>query len=57
MSTEQDGFITTSNQLRHEIKNVIRRYGVESDVTVYQALGVLEIVKMDLIEYLQEEPR
>lgn len=41
-----------SSQLRREIRNVIRRYGEESDVTVYQAIGVLEIVKLDLVEAL-----
>lgn len=42
-----------SDQLRKELHDVIRRYGEESDVTVYQAVGVLEIVKVDLIEMLE----
>ena len=45
--------LEASAQMRKEIKKVIRRYGEESDVTVYQALGVLEIVKSDLIEMLE----
>lgn len=45
---------TASDQLRREIHDVIRRYGQESDVTVYQAIGVLEIVKLDLVEILEK---
>jgi len=44
---------SASNQLRREIREVIRRYGLESDVTVYQAIGVLEIVKLDLVDMLE----
>jgi len=43
-----------SDQLRQEIREVIRRYGQESDVTVYQAIGVLEIVKFDLVDMLEK---
>lgn len=43
-----------SDQLRRELHDVIRRYGQESDVTVYQAIGVLEIVKLDLVEMLEK---
>lgn len=43
-----------SDQLRRELHAVIRRYGQESDVTVYQAIGVLEIVKLDLVEMLEK---
>lgn len=43
-----------SNQLRVEIRNLIRRYGRESDVTVYQAIGILEIVKLDLVDMLEK---
>lgn len=45
--------VPASDQLRKEIHGLIRRYGQESDVTVYQALGVLEIVKLDLVEMLE----
>lgn len=45
--------IPVSDQLRKEIHNVISRYGQESDVTVYQTIGVLEVVKLDLIEMLE----
>lgn len=43
-----------ATQLRNELMAVIRRYGKESDVSVYTALGALEIVKADLIEKLTE---
>ena len=42
-----------SNQLRRELRAVIRRFGQESDVTVFQAIGVLEIVKLDLVDMLE----
>ena len=45
---------TASCQLRREVHDVIRRYGQESDVTVYQAIGVLEIVKIDLVDMLEK---
>lgn len=38
-----------SNQLRHEIDNVIYRYSQESGITAYQAVGVLEAIKMSLL--------
>lgn len=44
--------LTASRQLRDEIHSAITRYGKESNVTVYQALGVLEIVKIDLVDLL-----
>lgn len=50
-----DYALTASNQLRREIHEVIRRYGQESNVTVYQAIGVLEIVKLDLVDMLQRD--
>ena len=40
--------------LRRELRAVIRRYGQESEVTVYQAIGVLEIVKLDLVDMLEK---
>lgn len=46
--------VPASDQLRHEIHEAIRRYGEESDATVYQAIGVLEIVKLDLVEMLDK---
>lgn len=40
---------TACDQLRNEMHAVIRRYGYESDLTVYQVMGVMEIVKIDLV--------
>jgi len=50
--TDQTNNAEAPTQLRREILNIIRRYGQESDVTVYQALGALEVVKADLIDML-----
>lgn len=49
-----DQSVQASAQLRRELIALIRRYGYESDVTVYQAIGVLEVVKLDLIDLLVE---
>lgn len=48
---------TASDQLRREIHAVIRRYGQESQVTAYQAIGVLEIVKFDIVDMLEQSRR
>lgn len=45
--------ISASDQLRVEIHNVITRMSKESDLTVYQVLGCLEIVKLDIVENLE----
>lgn len=45
------------DQLRGEIHACIRRYGLEANTTVYQILGVLEIVKIDLVEMLEQAQR
>lgn len=44
-----------SNQLRREILNIISRYGSESDVTIYQILGVLTIIQHDMIDALESK--
>lgn len=56
MSEPESSFqsLGASRLLRQEILNTIRRYGQESDVTVYQAIGVLEIVKLDLVEIMEQ---
>ena len=36
-------------QMSDEIKSVIRRYSAESDVTIGEAIGALEIIKMKLL--------
>ncbi len=44
---------SASEQLRDEIRAVISRYGEESDVTVAETLGVLELMKAEVIERLR----
>lgn len=41
-------------QLRAELWNVIRRYGQESGVTAYQAIGALQLVQQDVIDALDK---
>lgn len=43
------------SQFRMEIHAVIRRYSEESDLTVYQTLGALEVVKHDLINMMDSK--
>jgi hypothetical protein len=47
MSAHDTGEAT---QLKQELINVLRRYSQESDVTICQALGVLDIVKAEMIQ-------
>lgn len=42
------------NQLRHAIVELIQRYGVKHNMTVYQAIGLLEVVKRDLLKMLEQ---
>jgi hypothetical protein len=50
---DKDPACIASDQLRQEIHTTIRRYAQESDVTLYQALGVLDVVKIDLVALLE----
>ncbi len=45
------------DQIRAEIHAVLRRYAQECDVTVCQILGVIEIVKADLIQMATDPSR
>jgi hypothetical protein len=38
--------------LRQELRSVIRRYGQESDITAYQAIGALRVVEHDIVDML-----
>ena len=38
-----------ATQLKQEIMNVLRRYADESDVTLCQTLGVLDIIKAEIM--------
>jgi len=50
----EDESVNASDALRREIHSILRRYGQESDITLYQAIGTLEIVKLDLVEMLEK---
>jgi len=39
-----------ANQLQHELESVILRYSIESDITICETLGVLELVKARLLD-------
>ncbi len=54
MNPSQKQAVDASDQLRHVLIEVIRRHGQETGATVYQAIGVLEIVKFDLVEMLEK---
>jgi hypothetical protein len=41
-------------QLRDELVSTIRRYAQESDVSVCEALGVLRIVEIEVINWIQQ---
>lgn len=43
-----------ADQLRRELFSVIRRWSQESDVTLCEALGVLELLKADLLHLLEQ---
>lgn len=47
--------INAGSMLRKELRSVIQRYGQESDVTVYQLIGCLEVVKQDVIDMMDEQ--
>jgi hypothetical protein len=43
------------NQLKRELDMLLRRYAGESDVTIAEAIGMLEIAKAELIALAQED--
>lgn len=48
--------INAGSMLRKELRSVIQRYGQESDVTVYQLIGCLEVVKQDVLDMMDKQP-
>lgn len=45
-------------QLRREIWNLcVNRYGQESEITVWETIGVLEVVKADLLDALNQRDK
>lgn len=45
---------TPGAQLYHEIHNVIRRYREESELGLYEFMGVLEAVKHDISDAMKK---
>jgi hypothetical protein len=43
------------DQLKRELNSILRRYAGESDVTLAEAVGVLEIVKAELLVLAQQD--
>lgn len=48
---------TPGSQLREEIHAAITRSGLESELTVYQAIGALRIVEHDLLKMLDNQAK
>lgn len=40
--------------LRNEIRSLIRRYGQESSITAYQAIGALRMVEHDIVDMMDQ---
>ena len=49
--------VETSNQLREELRKTIHRFCCEGDLTYFQILGVLEVVKDDIKSHREQEAR
>lgn len=41
--------------LRHEVRSVLRRYGQESDLTAYQAIGAIRMIEHDIVHMLDSK--
>jgi len=56
--SEEDNFNSEAgNQLRDMLYKDIVRYAQESDMTAYQAIGVLESLKFDLLNAMRNATR
>jgi hypothetical protein len=53
MSEENNFNCQAGNQLRQILYKDIVRYAYESDMTAYQVIGVLESLKYDLLNAMQ----
>ncbi len=42
--------MNASNQLQNELQSVLNRYAAESDLTIAETLGVLELIKARLLD-------
>lgn len=45
-----DAEMNAVNQLQNELQSVLNRYAAESDLTIAETLGVLELVKAQLLD-------
>ena len=54
MSEENNFNCDAGNQLRETLFKDIVRYAKESDMTAFQAIGVLESLKYDLLNAMRE---
>lgn len=52
-NSNPDASSARTEQLRTEIRNIIDRYGEESNLTMCEVLGVLELVKAEKIDQLR----
>lgn len=48
--------LLAATKMKNEIVAVIDRYSQESDVTVYETIGALEVVKDQMLEALANMP-
>ena len=56
--SEEDNFnCKAGNQLRDTLYKDILRYAQESDLTAYQVIGVLESLKFDILNAMQDRQK
>lgn len=59
MNANEEGkfneFLDAGNQFYVEVKQLIKRYDRESDITCFQIIGALESAKMDIQEDMRKE--
>jgi len=46
--------LVASNQFKDEVTSVVKRYAIESDLSALLMVGVLEAVKHELLQQLQD---
>ena len=46
--------VTDSNQFRDEVLSVVKRYALESNLSVFTMIGTLEVIKMELFKQLED---
>lgn len=53
--SEQSHHSDGTHQLYVELCRTIQRYGRESDITVYQMIGILERIKLDFLNEMERK--